>query len=236
MLTPHGLKLSLLTSATKKIKNMKDKVLITLQELENSLGNIESARIMVSKTVGAYKDVQTQVSGYSDSLRTVSTNIEGLIKAISNSHTQLTESTLNTLQDSLNRINTTVSDISKITGQIEENFKNNISESCTNFDEMIKASIVEMEQSVDLTVEKLSSEVQHLEKVTSEIAPSISKQIKDIESSLKIITKEQDNNSNNLSILKQNVNEIATETANLKKILYAIIAIGVILIIIVLLK
>ena len=61
---------------------MDKNILESLARLEESLSGVDSARKMVSDTIGSYKDVSDKVRDYADSLKDVSGIIRDLIVVV----------------------------------------------------------------------------------------------------------------------------------------------------------
>lgn len=181
---------------------MEDNVLITLRNLEDSLQKIDSARYMVTQTVGAYKEVQNQISVYSDALCTVSTNVKELVNFINNSHTELTTSTLDKLEISLNNTNKVASDISKIAERITVDFQRETEKVSNNFDRQITSFVVDMQESVDKRVGELTLKAGQLSAIAKQMETTITEQLKTVNGNLRTI--ESIGNSLNRSQEAQN--------------------------------
>lgn len=102
--------------------------LSSLQNLKNSLLQLNSAREYVEKTIGSYDAVGMKIKNYADSLDAVSQNIKELSETIGSNHTLLADATNQELQSVLRSFSQSIKKESLVIGKTLDDFKTKTNE------------------------------------------------------------------------------------------------------------
>ena len=103
---------------------MDKNILESLARLEESLSGVDSARKMVSDTIGSYKDVSDKVRDYADSLKDVSGIIRDLIVVVKENKEHLSDNISKELQGTLDKFTGSINSFNSSSRLLLDGFKN----------------------------------------------------------------------------------------------------------------
>lgn len=146
-------------------------ILKTLNNLEQSLQNVESARQQVANTVNAYEGAKTQLHALAMEFAIVSNELKNIYTAINENVSSID----NTLQD---KIETVFSDITCKTQGLEDAVRNiqtafvtTCNQSAQSIKSAVDNSLLKLNNEVDTTIVNFSKKATHeLESVATELS------------------------------------------------------------------
>lgn len=139
-------------------------ILKSLSNLEESLKNIDSARLQVQNTVNAYENARAQLNKLTQEFTSISTDLNKIVTTIKDNQSTLSSTLSDKIDNVFTNFNEKVILLESTTTTIQSTFESSCIESSKSFKDSVDSSVTKINNEVDTAITNFN------EKATLEIA------------------------------------------------------------------
>lgn len=131
-------------------------ILKTLNNLEQSLQNVESARQQVTNTVNAYEGARTQLHALVMEFAAVSTELKKVYTAIEENVSSIDDTLQNKVEEVFNDITSKAQELDDAARKIQSTFETACSQSAHSINDSVDNSMLKLDNEIDTTIVKFN--------------------------------------------------------------------------------